>query len=76
VDARDVFVGGKAVKGAELVASRAIFFLLRDGGKVGDVVSGRHRDAAGPNPLECWVTVEERSVFGIDIYEVEGPGVP
>jgi len=40
------------------------------------VVGRRHGDAAGPDPLESRVTVEERSVLGIYIYEVKGPRVP
>ena len=67
---------GEAVEGAELIAGRAIFLLLRNGGEVGDVVGRRHGDAAGPDPLEGRVTVKERSVLGIGIYEVKWPGVP
>ena len=67
---------GETIERAELVAGRTVFFLLGDGREIGDVVGGRHGDAAGPESLKGWVTVEERSMLGIDIYEVKGPGVP
>jgi len=66
---------GEAVDGAELVASRAVLFLLGDGGQVGDVVCGGHGDAAHPDAGEGGVVVEERVVLGVGVDEVEVGGV-
>ena len=59
---------------AELIASRAVFLLLRDGFEIGEVVSGRHGDAAGPEAAKAAVVVQQGVVFGVDIDEIEGSG--
>jgi hypothetical protein len=64
-----------AVDGAKFVAGGAVFFLLGDGGQVGEMVGGGHGDEAGPEAGEGGVVVEVRVVFGVDVEEVERPWI-
>ena len=65
----------KSVDGAEFIAGGAVFLLLGDGGKVGEVVGGGHGDGAHPEAGEGGVAVEERAVFGVCVEEVKGFGM-
>lgn len=67
---------GVAVDRAEFVSGGAVLFLLGDGGEVGEVVVGGHRDVAMPEAGEGRVVIEERIMLRIDVYEIEGAGVP
>lgn len=69
------FTAFKAVDGAEFVAGGAVFFLLGDGGEVGEVVGGGHGDGAHPEAGEGGVVVEVGVVLGVCVEEVERPWI-
>lgn len=65
----------KAIDGAAFVAGGAVFFLIGDGGEVGEMVGGGHGDGAHPEAGEGGVVVEERVVLGVCVEEVKGFGM-
>ncbi len=65
-----------AVDGALLISGGSVLFLFGDFAQVGEVILGRHRDRALPEPAEGRVSIEDRGVLRVDVEDVElaGPG--
>jgi hypothetical protein len=65
----------KPIDRAELVAGRAVFFLFGDGGEIGDVIGRCHGDRTYPQAGEGGMAIEQRTMLGVGVEQVEGSGL-
>jgi hypothetical protein len=66
---------GELIDRTQLVAGGTVLFLIGDGGEIGDVIGRCHGDWAHPQASEGGMAIEQRTVLGVGVEQIEGSGV-